>query len=268
MAENNVVETTINYAERATAPKKVPSEPSYVIVPDGHSVEYLDAEKYLPAPKRKRAHVTVQDATSFVEYFNWFSDEGSVIFADAAQQSFKAVLDYHLVGEGPARWGDQVLSYAPPKTKEWQTWMAANNKVMAQVAFAQFIEDNLADVADPPGATLLEMARTLEAKKNVKFSSGIRLDNGQQQISYEEEIRGTANKGSLEIPETFTLGLAPFYEGSKYKLVARLRWRINDGHAEFWYRLNQPEKVIESAFNDTIDSIQKGTRGKLIRGTP
>lgn len=83
---------------------------------------------------------------------------------------------------------------------------------MNQADFARFIEDNAPDIASPPAADMIEISRSLEAKKKVNFASAIRLDNGKTEFTYEEDIEGTAAKGRLQVPQVFTIGI-PVPEG-------------------------------------------------------
>lgn len=265
--ETNNLQAVIDTAMHIGDLRKTAEGGQYALVPAGAKVHEFDYERLLANPRRKRASVTVQDAASFIFYFNTFGDEHSVIFADAASQSFKGVLDYHCSGsELPARWREHTVSYATPKAQEWQTWYGMNGKQMAQVAFATFLEDNLDDIRTPAGAQLLEIARTLEAKKNVNFGSSVRLDNGQAQFTYEEEIKGSASKGTLEIPEEFKLGIPVFYGGEAYAIRCRLRWRLQDGRLTLWYNMIRPDKVLEDAFSSIYKEIAEGTKAKIVKG--
>lgn len=85
---------------------------------------------------------------------------------------------------------------------------------MQQAEFAEFIERNLPDIVEPVGADMLEISRSLQAKKKVSFASGIRLANGQTELTYEEDIQGTAAKGKLQIPEIFKIGIKVIEGGS------------------------------------------------------
>ncbi len=250
----------------------------YTLLPKDCKVERFDGEHLLTNPRRMRGLVTASDAESFLTYFNRFKDSASMIFAnpDNAALKFVGVLNYHtpaggsgeaVTGELP-RWGDHRVIYACPYSKEWLTWTKNDKQKQAQVPFAQFIEDNLDDIVAPAGATMLEIAKTFQAKKNANFSSDIRLDNGQVQLTYVEEIRGAATQGQTEIPEKFELGIPVFYGGQKYRVLARLRYRIEAGHLELWYSLVKPEKMVDDAFNTTFDEIETETGAPIIKGMP
>jgi uncharacterized protein YfdQ (DUF2303 family) len=156
-----------------------------------------------------------------------------------------------------AGWRDDRAVFDCPLSPEWQRWTAASGKQMTQEAFATWIEDNLPDIAMPPAADMLEISRSLEAKKKVNFASGLRLSNGQHQITYEESIEGTAAKGRLMVPEVFSLGIPVLEGGDRYQVEARLRYRIADGgKLSMWYDLLRPQKVLEDAVNFVWRAIE------------
>jgi uncharacterized protein YfdQ (DUF2303 family) len=128
---------------------------------------------------------------------------------------------------------------------------------MEQEEFAIFIEDNIADVVEPSGDTLLQVALTLQAKNEVNFSSSRRLDNGQVQLAYSETIDARAGTGAIEIPHRFAIGARLFKNGDGYKVYARLKYRLGGGKVKFWYELERPENAIEDAFKAYIDQARE-----------
>ncbi len=237
-----------------------------VAIRKGYALE--DVEKHLPAPTRKRGSVTLYQPDSFVAYVNAYADVDSVIFADLLASTLTAVFDYHRAGEGSARWGEFRATYAPRLTKEWQTWTAMHRKHMTQVEFAEFLENNLPDIASPDGATLLEIAQNLQIRKDVNFRSSVRLATGETQFTFEETHRDDATKGEMKLPELIVLGLAP-YEGIDRRGVdARLRYRINpEGKLVIWFDLVRAHKVIEDAFNAIVSRVHSQTdQVRLVHG--
>lgn len=214
-------------------------------------------EGFLKAPVLRRGEVEFHDAVSFAAYVSRFKDDTSLVFADKLSRRFTAVLDYHEPGpDGAARWGRNRAVLPLRHTQSWSTWFAANKKAMNQTDFAQFLEDNIPDIASPAGADIVEIARTLEAKKAVTFESAIRANNGSYKFAYHEDVQGTARGGSLTIPDEFTLGLQPFEGSAKYKVPARFRYRIGQGgQLSLSFDLVRIEDVLEQAFSDTKEVI-------------
>lgn len=240
----------------------------FVVVPDDYSVENL--EKMLSKPMRKTGTVTLNDMASFIEFVNGEKVGGTRLYGSFTNPGFLAVFnDHHSEGVQTPGWRDYKASYACPLSIEWSTWKASSGKQLSQEQFAQFIEDNLPDVANPPAADMLEISRSLEAKKKVNFASGIRLSNGQNELTYEEQISGTAAKGKLQVPELFTIGIPVLEGGIRYAIEARLRYRIADGgRLTMWYELVRPHKILEDAVQAVWKEIEDKTSLKVFNGKP
>lgn len=223
------------------------------LIPDELSIN--DLEKHLPAPVRIRERLNLLDAETFINYVNRFSTTASAVFCNGPEgRTFTAVLDYHQPDQ--PSWGQHVASYKCPTTVEWGRWKQADRSKLNQADFAEFIEDNVKDIVQPDGnnnaptaADMLEISRTLEAKKNISFRQGTRLDNGQVQLTYNEQIDGRAGEtGQLSIPEQFYIGVKPFLGGDAFCVPARFRYRITEGRLVMWFELVRPDKVLEEAY--------------------
>lgn len=245
-------------------PRTVTGPHQYALVPEGAGLKSL--ENYGPAPSRIRTALSFNEAASYAKYLLAFKDEGTRLFADRATLKIVGLLDYH-VGRDTPRWCSHVATLALRASDAWERWTKANGKRMDQVTFAGFIEDNLVDIASPDGATLLEMAKNFEVKRAVAFSSAIRLDNGQHQLSYVEEAAGTSQKGALTIPEKFVLGLAPLEGVEPYRVDARLRYRMQDGKLAIWFDLLRPEDYVKAAFESVVHFVTAQTGLDVFMGT-
>lgn len=241
-----------------------------VIVNDG-SEEIVSLEKFLDRPSQKRGTVTFHDETSFSAYVLAHQDGRSRVFADVGGQKLVAVLDHHS-SEGPG-WGRHRAILATKQSKPWLAWMGINKNAQWQVAFAEFIENNLRDIAAPAGAEILRMVNTFQAKRSVTFDQAQNLTNGSVQLAYHDAVTATGaggDKGMVEIPKEFILALYPFETGqanvTKFQVTARLRYRLGDGAVKLWVDLLNPEDVIETAFLDRVQAIEKATGTPVWRG--
>lgn len=254
MDENNV-RTAADLGAANVGVQTVGGEP-FVVVPAGYMLQSL--EDRLARPTRKRGTLHYGDVESFCRAVAEHATDSTRLYADMRKPEFRAVFNDH--GRDDPGWRDHIAVYACPLSVEWQTWLGANKRAMTQEAFAQFVEDNAPDCVSPDAATMIEISRTLEAKKKVSFASAIRLSNGEHVLSYEEEISGTASKGKLTVPDVFSIGIAVLEGGQRYALNARLRYRIADkGVLSLWYDLERPHKVIEDAVREVRDSIAAET---------
>lgn len=230
------------------------------VLPDGYNLKPL--AEYLVEPIRIKQRVTLLTAADFVAYWTRFKDETSVIFGDERTATYGAILDYH-AKEGTPHCCHHTAVYACPKSKEWETWTGNSGKRMAQEAFALFIEDNYPDITHPTHAEMIQVSTSLQVKKDVSFASSTRLADGQVQLMYNEEIKGTAavhgsQAGSLKVPDEFTISVPVFLGGAAVSLQARLRYRIAQGKLEMWYDLHRPHKALEAATAVVTQSIRAG----------
>lgn len=236
----------------------------YAVIPEGSKVE--DLERLLPVPARTRAAVTAKSAETFAAYVKAFALPATVVFGDQERFQLVGIIDYH-AKDAPA-FREHRVTYSAPRSLEWKTWRGSNGKTMAQADFARFIEDNVVDIRDPAGAEVLEVSRGLQAKKSVEFASAIRLADGSQQFTYAETIAGTTSKGTMQVPEEFTLGIPVFLGGPLYEVRARLRYRIDGGKLQLWYDLYRPEHIERDAFGTICADITASTGIAVWEGMP
>lgn len=225
-----------------------------ILASDDFSVQSL--EHLQKAPNRIRQAVTVSTAKSLIDYVNKFKIDGTSIFCDLEKLNVKAIFDYH-ANPSQARWGDHTASYTCPHSKDWKAWNGKNKSAMGQIEFAQFIENNIHCVASEgnvvSGAELLAMVLTFEETRKSEFKSVQRLQDGTMSFAFTDEKSGG---GKTRLPEEIILGLQPFHNGDYYQIKARIRYRIKDGLLTLWYELINPEKVIEDAFNTTVENLK------------
>ena len=240
-----------------TGYRNVDAADAIAIVGNDRKIVALEeiVSKFRPNPIRKHATVSLQEVASFCQYWGLYRSEDSRIFADPNALKFAAILDYHGAAERPANWRVHTVSYTLTKTVEWTTWLANNGKRMNQSDFATFIEDNAVDVVEPKSAEMVDIAREFEATSSVKFASGVRLQGGQQRLTYIDETKATVGKSQIEVPERFALRLSAFVGMPPVDVMARLRYRIEQGALTMWYDLVRPHKVAEQAFADAMKII-------------
>lgn len=246
----------------------------------------LPLERYADNPRRKRASVTVDDQASFADYVNQHKlSNRTALFGRVSEAggSFAGIIDYHerWPGDGAGSqqpgalaypgglvpsWGEHRVSLNLGFTPEWVRWTKNDGVALSQIAFAEMIEDNLPDIVEPSAADLLEIVQDLTAKKDVNFKSTSRLTNGQVGILYDETITTGKREGQIELPREFTISIAPFRGSPAVGIKARLRFRIGEGVLQFVYRLNQPHKVLEAAFDSARTYIATQTQLPVLLG--
>jgi uncharacterized protein YfdQ (DUF2303 family) len=239
-------------------------------------------EGLLPRPLRKRGSARLVTVLSFIDYVQKHRTPGTALCGDANEKggNFCAILDHHEPNPAPAaegqevdrsvpqpHWSEHRVDFILETTPEWVRWLGICAKDLDQKSFAEFLEDNAADVADPGGpertpsaADLLQLATTLQIKTDIRFASGINLSNGQIQLRYEEMIDGSwGGEARMSVPQCFWIGVVPFRGGLRYLVKIRLRYRGSSGKANFRLEIERPHKVVEAAFNDTKHTIEEAT---------
>lgn len=240
----------------------------FVVVPDDFQV--VDMEHHLAAPMRATGNTNFYDEASFIHFVNETKNPDTRIYFQANPVRFRAVFNDHQAASagGVPGWRDFSATYDAPLSVEWKLWLGASGKKMTQADFAQFIEDNAPDIVTPAPAEFVELSHTLQAKKTVNFASGIRLQDGSNQLTFEETATATAGaKGQLVIPEIFTLGIPVLEGGDRYSVQARLRYRIADAKLSIWYELVRPHKIIEDVVAVTRSRIAEATGITLLNGS-
>lgn len=225
---------------------------AYAVVPD--SCEVKDLSHLLDTPRRIAETVEALDLASFLHYLDGFGGEKTVVFANPTASSLRAVLDYHAAGA--ASWCTHQLIYTCPLSLEWKAWLEKSGKMLPLADFADHVERYLPDIVDPDAATVLEISRGLTGKKDVKFTTSQRLEDGSFQLAYEESVSAHSAKGNHTVPPMLTLGLRPYIGAEPFRIDARLRYRVADGGALLiGYELVRPERVLETKFAEICAQV-------------
>lgn len=234
-----------------------------LIVPDDYRVDSMEA--MLPAPSRKRGTVTLNDEASFVEFVKKNKTQGTLLLhVVRPSPSFTAIFNF---GDTQPGWSDHRAHYALPLSVEWQTWTQGDGRQRNQLEMVRFIEANMEDIVSPAGAAMLEICRTLEAKKSVDFVSSTRLSDGSHEFTYNEDVKGSAQKGTVAIPEMFTIGIPVVEGGERFAINVRFRYRLDGAKLTMWYELVNPHKVIDKVVQEMRERVAKETDLTVLNGS-
>ena len=263
-----------------------------VALPSGlslHSMKrFRDELRDRPERREGTAQFTVLE--SFCEHANRFKDEHSAIFADdtASAPKLVSVLDYHeKEAAGSPRFGKHRGVYAFPLSDEWNAWQAKQGKALPQEAFAELLEDRLADVVDPANAgettraiaedigltlaspsRLMTLARGLALRVDTKIANAVNLSNGEVQLTYDEVHRDKESGSPLNVPGAFVIGIPVFRGGDRFQILARLRYRVSGGAIHWTVQLHRLDVTFDAAFKDACEAARELTELPLFYGTP
>jgi uncharacterized protein YfdQ (DUF2303 family) len=271
MTDSTEAQSVIDAARLSTEPHEVEPGMIYVVpTAAGYVTVDLTGDRYRELPQRKKGTAAVTDVASFAAYYLKHADDGSEVYADLDAATITAVIDAHSVID--ARWQEHRLVLAMRKTPQWVTWTRQDRQLMRQDGFAEFLEDNAADIApDGPvsAAELLEIAQQFQAHTKVSFSSGKRLKDGQVQFTYSEQVEARAGeRGVIAIPSEFELGIRPLEDCDGYRVKARFRYRISDGALLLGYHLDDPAGKFRDAVTQVTEKAEDACSVSIMRGRP
>lgn len=247
---------------------------AYAVVPEGWILTEPPTHAF---PARPAATVKLRDAASFIQYFKDHKVPRSRVYASLEPARFTAVFDdFRSPPEPPeadlisgvtdqSDWRGFRAEFTVPPSREWLLWTAANRKHMSQLSFAEFLQDNLPDVARPDGAALLELALNFEAAQAGHFIAAQRLQDGSHNLAWKADNNAS---GSVRLPEAIVLNIPVFENEAPRELPARLRYRVKDGQVAIWFELVRPHKVMEAAFRDTWARIVQEAQAVVLLGSP
>ncbi|NUU22895.1 MAG: DUF2303 family protein [Streptomycetaceae bacterium] len=181
-------------------------------------------DKHLPQPRRKTGRIVVDDAASFTHYYKKHADSGSETYVSIDHGRVTAILNAHeatpnvefLDEDNTARWGDHQLVLNLAQTDAWKRWTGRDRQLIRQADFADFIDDNRADIRKPSAADMLELVQHFQTQTRVTFNSAAVLANGNKRLVFTEETdAGAGAKGQIEVPGQLELVIAPFEDSAR-----------------------------------------------------
>lgn len=231
-------------------------------------IKVLDLEHLRPAPRACRGEALIYEPADFVSYVNRLATASTTLWAHPESCRVTAVFDDHTDGGTPG-WRRHRAVLVIRRDPEWEAWLARNGKLGGQEEFAEFIEDHLTAIIDPDPATMLEVATSFQASRSGSFERGTRLQSGDVQLRWSENTAASAGtRGQLEVPERFTVRLAPYRGVDPVELQARLRYRINDGQLRIGYVLHRPDIAEQEAFDRIRAFVGENTHVDMHLGEP
>jgi uncharacterized protein YfdQ (DUF2303 family) len=273
----NDAEAIADLGRRAAGATVVDSHDAreFLIVPREYEVrEITDAHGLFKAkPAYIKQSVTLQTKDSLVDYTNRFRGDDTILFADISANSISALIDYHkAVGidapVGAANFGAHRATMALAYSEEWRIWTGISGHLKPQLEFARFIEENAADITAPSGAELLEAVRDLQARRKVNFTKAVRTASDNEDFEYTDETETRSNKGNLELPTKFQLGLPVYFGEPPTELYGFLRWKLDEGALMLGVQLHRAEHVRQAVFRQIVLDVAGRTSCPVVFGKP
>ena len=241
---------------------KTDSGREYLILPSEHgAARQVDVSEpgaqLAPAPDWIVQAVTLQTTESLIAYVERFRSPDTTLFADIQNNRVVALLDYHDVDHtgdaNPARVTHRATMDLPFSV-EWLTWTDIDGKLMGQLEFARFLEENAVDIEAPAAADLLETCRDLQAKRKVNFTKAVRTASDNENFEYTDETSATT-RGGVEIPSKFMLRIPVYFGGQSYAIGAFLRWKVEEGEGlKLGIKLHNREHIRQAVFKEVVET--------------
>lgn len=229
-------------------------------------------------PGRVVASLRLSDADSLVQYCNRFGSDRGVFFATHHTHTIAAELDFY--GESVSRSveGQPTPDRHPPVpafrehhailtlelSEEWQIWNGVDGRMMDQLEFARFLEENSIDVAEPSGADLIEICRDFHAVRAQNFRSIVRTQSGVEKIEYSDENKPA---GSVEIPASFTLKIPVYFGEPAIEITAALRWKNTGDSLALGIKLIRKENHRQAEFKRIAQAVSGEAGYPLFMGS-
>lgn len=267
------VQAVAALAERGMAPEVLEPGKVYAFATGDGQVQLIDLvhHEWALLPERREGVTIVDDVDSFVWLYKRYARaETTEVYAHRSG-SVTAVFNAHDTTDGvTAGWGDHGVQLGLRHTDSWQDWTRVSGQPMAQLAFAEFLEDHLPDVMEPAAARLLEVAQTLQGQQRVEWKSSNILKDGTRTLSYAESTDAVSAGagGQMQVPHEIKLGLRVF-EGSpdRYEIPGRFRYQVQSGRLLLTVKLLGMAETKDAAVAATAAKVAEATGATVLWGS-
>jgi len=267
-------------------------EAQFAVVPNGFRLESLQPllEAQRSRPRQREGTANFTDVDSLIRHVNRFKDVDSALFCDPdpTHPVLIGVIDYHrATAEGEPRFGKHRARYPFPLSEEWSAWVVASSKVFTQQEFAHFLEERIADVADPASAgeklrdfataigtefaspmALMTLSRGLTVRLGGVAKQSYAAASGEAALVFEQTHHG-ADGAPLKVPGAFVINIPVFQLGALHKIAVRLLYRVaDDGKVKWMVRVNRIQENFDYAIREACRMAEDGTKLPLYYGRP
>lgn len=253
---------------------------TFALTPKDVNLEELTRDHALPSllPDHIAQAVTIETIESFGDYVNRFKTSLTSIFGEIAEDRMVAVMDYHVPpialkeGEealtdvlGAPQFASHRVTLRLPFALEFKTWSAVSGKMMSQLEFARFVEENAADILAPTGADLLEVARDLHAVRKVDFRKAVRTSTDVETFEYSDQTEAKTS-GGVDVPTKFLISIPVYFGEEPVTFQAFLRWNLAEGQLSLGLVLHRAEHIRQAEFKRLVARVVEVTQCPAVFG--
>jgi len=234
------------------------------LIPEGYELRTVPEaihNEYAEGPHKLEATRTFYAPESFSTYFKTYADSDSIVLASPTRLTVNAIIDYHQASPGEGnyqRWQRHTATLVMQKSEQLKAWIANSGKLMNQVDFAEFLQENAADVSQPSVSEMLTIARDLRATVGMTAVSNFNQQTGEVELSFKNEVNASAGLRTqkIEIPERFFLNIPLFANDEPRPVICDFRYRAGQ-EMKLFYKLYQIDRMLEQRFKTVIDSLNE-----------
>lgn len=206
-------------------------------------------------PDTIRQSVTMQTAKSLGAYLEKFKSDHSALFANINVNQIVGAIDYHSADRAALVSHKATLNL--PFSVQWNEWNNIDKKLMSQLDFARFLDENSDDISSPRGADLVEIVKDLISTETADTKATVKINSDNVDFTFTSSTETRSRQGgSLEIPKEFELRIPVYFGEEPVPMKARLRYVTNDG-VKFGVMLMRKEQVRQDEFMRVVEDVSK-----------
>lgn len=228
----------------------------------GLQTEKLDTRAEASTVLMAQGERYVKDVRSFlaeIKRRGLSSQDSATFWGDMDHGRITLIYDDHSQTE--AGWRLDRLTLQLRNDEDWAAWHRLSGKYVDQEQLAEQLEELGHTIAEPRGADMLEIVRTLRATARGEFESRIEPTNGSYKVGFSQDVNTKAGKkGELEVPQELMLKLTP-WDGHDvfYDVPAWFRLRVRDGELSVAVKLKPTRQLLRIAWDELCDGITEAT---------
>jgi uncharacterized protein YfdQ (DUF2303 family) len=220
----------------------------------------------------RRGTTVLHDIDSFTAHVRrHHRGPATTLWIDAKSDPLSVTAIYNGADEdGGTGWGDDRAMISIEPSDEWTRWEELSGKTMSQAAFAEWLEENLEEIAPPEEGSdhakpieLLAMVRDLQIHTKGEFKRKVDPRTGTGTLVYSTEH----GEGSTKIPRAFGIAIRPWDGADAYRVEARLSFSLQGSQALFTFKLHRLDEVWMKAVAGLAAELDEATtRTKNVDG--
>lgn len=260
MDENEVTEASVvaDLAREAMPPQLIESEDGRQFLVTHESMRVQDVtdphDLFVHKPSYAKQTVILQTTASLVDYIDRYKLPQTSIFADIEKDRMEAIIDYH--GPSQADHKAHRAHFVLKRSEEWKAWTSFADRMIGQLEFVRFLEENAIDVTVPDAGTLMDITRDIHGLRKVRFEKAVRASSNNENFEYTVDNEAKT-KGGVELPTNFEIRIPVYFDEPPVIIKAFLRWQIDpeEGGLKLGIKLHRPEYVRQEEFQRIVSDV-------------